>query len=111
MPNGEQLQEGAESDADSAEWEYADDSDEDDEDSSSGEEVDSPPRSEHHSKQSQDLAGGRGKTAPPGTKVPKRTRTSTPQPSKKAVKQPKVVPLKPRKASPKIKVDVHVAST
>ena len=36
MPNGEQLQGGAESDADSAEWEYIDDSDEDDSEDDSG---------------------------------------------------------------------------
>ena len=110
MLNGEQLQEGAESDADNAEWEYADDSDEDDEDSSNSEEVESPPRSERHSKQSQDPAGGRGKTAPPGTKVPKCTQTSTLEPSEKDAKQPKVIPPKPRKALPKIKVAVPVAS-
>ena len=99
-----------ESDADSAEWEYANDGDEDDEDSISGEEVDSPPRSERRSKQSQDPAGGRGKTAPPSTQVQKRTRTSSPEPLEKAAKQPKVALPKTRKALPKIKVDVPVAS-
>ena len=49
MSNEEQLQEGAENDANCVEWEYTDDSDED-EDSSSGEEVDSPPRSKCRSK-------------------------------------------------------------
>ncbi|XBH64723.1 hypothetical protein VPH35_118431 [Triticum aestivum] len=109
MPNGEQHHEGVESDGGSADWQSEDDSEEDSKDSGSSEEVDSPPRSERHSKQLQDPAGGRGKAVPPSTKVPKRTRTSTPEPSEKAAKQPKVVPPKPRKALPKIKVVVPVA--
>jgi hypothetical protein len=111
MPNGEQLQEGVECDGDSADYEYADDNEDDSEESSSSEEVDSPPRSERHSKQSQDPAGGRGKTVPPSTTIQKRTRTSTPEPSEKATKQAKVVPQKTRKALPRIKVAMPVAST
>ena len=57
MLNGEQYQ-GVESDGESGDYQYADDSEYDSE--NSGEEVDSPPCSEHHSKQSQDPAGGRG---------------------------------------------------
>ncbi|XBI12103.1 hypothetical protein VPH35_139019 [Triticum aestivum] len=110
MPNGEQVQEGMESGGESADWKSDDESDEDSEDSSSSEEVDSPPRSEKRSKQSHDLAGGCDKAALPSTQDSKRTRTSTPDPSEKAAKQPKVAPTKPRKALPKIKVDVPVAS-
>nr|XP_020191627.1 protein IWS1 homolog [Aegilops tauschii subsp. strangulata] len=88
MPNGEQVQEGMESGGESGDWKSDDESDEDREDSSSSEEVDSPPRSERRSKQMHDPVGGR----------------------EKAAKQPKVVPPKPRKALPKIKVDVPVAS-
>ena len=105
MPNGEQQQEGVGSDVESADWQYEADS----EDSGSSEEVDSPPRSERRSKKSQDPAGGRGKAVPSSPKIPKRTRTSTPEPSETAAKQPKIVPPKPWKALPRIKVVVPVA--
>jgi hypothetical protein len=111
MPNGEQHQEGVGSDDESADWHYADDSEEDSKDSGSSEEVNLPPHSERRSKQSQDPAGGRGKAVSPSAKIPKRTRTSTPEPTEKAAKQAKVVPLKPWKALPRIKVAVPVAST
>ena len=81
MPNGEQVQEGMESGGESADWKSDDESDEESADSSSSEEVDSPPRSERRSKQMHDPVGGRGKAAPPSTQTPKRTRTSTPEPS------------------------------
>ena len=110
MPNGEQHQEGVESEDGSADWQSEDESEEDSEDSSSSEEVDSPPRSERHSKQWKDPAGGRGKAVPPNTQVPKRTRTSSPELSEKAPKQAKIAASKPRKALPRIKVDVPVAS-
>ena len=110
MPNREQFQEGEESTDESGDWQSPDDNEDESDESDSSEEVDSPPRSELRSKQSQDPAGGRGKAAPPSTQVQKRTRTSSPEPSEKAAKQPKVAPSKPRKALPKIKVDVHVAS-
>ena len=109
MPNGEQHQEGVESEggSGSANFEYADDS----EDSSSSEEVDSLPRSERRSKESQDPTGGHGKAVASSTKIPKRTRTSILDPTEKAAKKAKVAPPKPRKALPRIKVNVPVAST
>ena len=110
MPNGEQVQEGMESTYESGDWQSPDDNEDDSDDSDNSEEVDSPPHSKHRPKQSQDPAGGRGKTAPPSTQVQKRTRTSSPEPLEKAAKQPKVALPKTRKALPKIKVDVHVAS-
>ena len=46
MPNGEQYQEGVDSDGESSDNQYVDDSEDDSEDSSSSsKEVDSPPRS------------------------------------------------------------------
>ncbi|XBI10014.1 hypothetical protein VPH35_137418 [Triticum aestivum] len=110
LPNGEQYQEGVESDGERADFEYADDSEDYNEDSGSNKEVDSPPQSERCSKQSQDPAGGRGKAVPSSANISKRTRTSTPNPVEKAMKQTKVVPPKPRKALPRIKVAVPVAS-
>jgi hypothetical protein len=110
MPNGEQIQEGEESGGDSGDWNSDDESDEEREDSSSGEEVDSPPRVEKRSKQKHDPASIRGKVAAPTGQTSKRTRTSSPVPTEKAPKQLKTAPSKPRKALPKIKVDVPVAS-
>ena len=110
MLNGEQVQEGEASGGESADWKSEDESDDDDDDSSSGEEVDSPPHSERRSKQMHDPTGGRGKAVASSAQVLKRTRTSTPEPTEKAPKQPKVGPAKTRKALPKIKVDVPVAS-
>nr|XP_045084547.1 nucleolar and coiled-body phosphoprotein 1-like [Aegilops tauschii subsp. strangulata] len=110
MPNGEREQEGEGSGGDSSDWHSDGGGDEESEDSSSGEEVDSPPRSERRSKQRQDPASVRGKVTPPTGQTSKRTQTSSPVPTKKALKQPKVASSKPRKALPKIKVAVPIAS-
>ena len=116
MPNGEQaqeqVQEGADSTEESADWQSPDDEDEEENDESDDEEeeVDSPPRIERRSKQFHDPAGGHSKTVAPSTQVHKRTQTSTPEPSEIVAKQPKVAPSKSRKTLPKIKMDVPVAS-
>nr|XP_040243866.1 uncharacterized protein LOC120963320 [Aegilops tauschii subsp. strangulata] len=110
MPNGEHVHEGEESGGDSGEWNSDGGGDEENEDSRSGEEVDSPPRSERRSKKKQDLASVRGKVVTQSAHTSKRPRTSSPIPTEKAPKQLKVAPSKPRKALPKIKVDVPVAS-
>ena len=115
MPNGEQaLEQGQEGDAsveESGDWESSDEEEEEEsEESDDEEEVDSPPRSERLSKQQHDPAGGRGKNVAPGTHAQKRTRTSTPKPTEKIAKQPKVPHPKTRKTSPRIKMDVLVAS-
>ena len=112
MPNGEQEQEqeGEASGGDSGDWHSDGGGDEESEDSSSGEEVDSPPRSERRSKQRQDPTSVRGKAVAQSAHTSKRPRTSSPIPTEKAPKQLKVAPSKPRKALPKIKVDVPVAS-
>ena len=106
MPNRDQVQEGTEC----TDWQSPDDHEDDSDDSGGSEEVESPPHSERRSKQSQDPAGGRGKATPPSAQVQKHTRTSSPEPTKKAAKQLKTAPSKPRKALPKIKVDVPVTS-
>ena len=96
----------------SADWQSPDDEEEEESDESDDEEeeVDSPPRTERRSKKYHDPAGGRNKVVALSTQVHKRTRTSTPEPSEKVAKQPKVAPSKPRKTLPKIKMDVPVAS-
>ena len=115
MPNGEQAleqdHEGEDSAEESSEWESPADDDEDESDESDDEEVaDSPPRSERRSKQHHDPAGRRGKAVASRTPSQKRTRTSTPEPTEKVAKQPKVIPPKARKTLPWIKMDVPVAS-
>ena len=114
MPNGEQAleqdQEGEASAEESGDWESSDEEEEESDESDEEEEVDSPPCSEHRSKQHHDPAGGRGKNVAPSTHAQKRTRTSTPEPTEKVAKQPKVAPPKARKTLPRIKMDVPVAS-
>ena len=115
MPNGEQVleqgQEGEASAEESGEWESSDEEEEEESEESDDEEADdSPPRSQHRSKQHHDPAGGRGKNVAPSTQTQKRTRTSTPEPTEKVAKQPKVAPPKTRKTLPRIKMDVPVAS-
>ena len=97
MPNGEQVKEGTES----TDWQSPDDHEDDSDNSGGSEEVDSPPSSEHRSKQSQDPAGGRGKAAPPSTQVQKRTRTSSPEPTEKAAKKLKTAPQSVRRPYPR----------
>ena len=115
MPNSEQAleqgQEGEASAEESGNWESSDEEeDEESEESDDEEEVDSPPRSEHRSKQQHDPAGRHGKNVAPSTHAQKRTRTSSPEPTEKVAKQPKVAPPKARKTLPRIKMDVPVAS-
>ena len=115
MPNGEQAlaqdQEGEDSAEESGEWESpGEEEEEDNEESDEEEEVDSPPRSERRSKQQHDPSGGRVKSVASSATTQKRTRTSTPEPTEKVAKQPKVAPSKTRKTLPRIKMDVPVAS-
>ena len=113
VPNGEQNVEGVESEGDSADISYAEDSEGSDDDSEESEEfeVQSPPRTEGHSKRHQDPAIDQGRTVESTTRSSKRNRTPTPDPTEKVAKQPKVTPAKPRKALPRIKVAVPIAST
>jgi len=110
MPNGEQEQEGEVSGGDSGGWHWDREGDKESEDSSSGEEVESLPRTERRSKQRQDPTSIRGKTTPPTGQPLKRPWTTSLVPTEKAPKQPKVMTSKPRKALPKIKVSVPIAS-
>jgi hypothetical protein len=113
VPNGEQNVEGVESEGDSADISYAEDSEGSDDDSEESEEVEvqPSPRTEGRSKQHQDPAIDLGRTVGSTTRSSKRNRTSTPEPTEKVAKQPKVAPAKSRKALPRIKVAVPIAST
>ena len=115
MPNGEQAleqdQEGGDSTEESGEWESPADGEDDQSDESDDEEVaDSPPRSEHRSKQRHDPVSRRGKAVASSAPSHKRARSPTPDLTEKVTKQPKANPSKSRKTLPRIKMDVHVAS-
>ena len=108
MPNGEQEQdpEGEASGGDSGEWESDGGGDEESDDPSDEEEVESPPRRERRSKLDQERPSAREKAIAQAGQSSKRPRTSSPTPTK----HPKVAEQKPRKALPKIKIDIPVAS-
>ena len=112
VPNGGQNLEGLGSEEDS-------DSISDDEDSEGGSddsgsddvEVLSPPRTEGRFKRRQDPALNRGQAGGSTAKGSKRSRMSTLEPTEKVAKQPKVTTTKPRKALPRLIVDVPIVST
>ena len=112
MPNGEQEQdpEGEASGGESGEWHSDGEGGEESDNPSDEEEVDSPPRRERRSKLTHDPASTRDKATVPVGQSSKRPRTSSPAPTEKAPKQSKVVVQKTRKALPRIKIDVPVAS-
>nr|XP_020159594.1 uncharacterized protein LOC109744859 [Aegilops tauschii subsp. strangulata] len=112
MPNGEQEQdpEGEASGGESGEWHSDGEGDEESDDLSDEEEVDSPPRRERRSKLTHDPASGRDKAIVQTGQSSKLPRMSSPAPTEKAPKQSKVVVQKTRKALPKIKIDILVAS-
>ena len=116
VPNGEQLEEGEVSEDGSVDVEPADDSEgnndeaEDSEWVTSGE--DAPPalRRERRSKASQDPGAAPSKTQASSTRNTKRGRPPTPESAEKVSKQPKPNVSKPRKALPRMKIDVPIAS-
>jgi hypothetical protein len=112
MPNGEQEQdlEGEASGGDSGEWYSDSEGDEESDDPSDKEEVEWPPRGERRSKVDQERPSAREKAIAQAGQSSKRPRTSSPTPTEKASKHPKVAEQKPRKALPKIKIDIPVAS-
>ena len=72
--------------------------------------VDSPPRSERRSKQRHDPVNRRGKAVASSAPSHKRARSPTPELTETVPKQPKANPSKARKALPRIKMDIPVAS-
>ena len=112
MPNEEQEQdpEGGVSGGESMDWQSdGGEEEEESEDSSSREEVESPPRTDKRSKHKHDPAGLCGEVARWIGQTSKRTRTSSLVLTEKALKQQKITEPKPRKAMPKMKIDVPVA--
>ena len=115
MPNGvqEQTEEDDASGGESKEEWQSDGEEEEDDDGSSEEEEEEevdPPRTERRSKLTHDPASARDKATVQTGQSSKRPRTSSPAPTEKAPKQSKVVVQKTRKALPRIKIDVPVAS-
>ena len=112
MPNGGQNLDEVGSEEDSDSLSYDEDSEGGGDDSGSeGVEVVSPPRNEGRFKKSHDPALDRGRAGGSTTRSSKRSRMATPEPTEKIAKQPKVTTTKPRKALPRIIVDVPIAST
>lgn len=111
MPNGEQEQalEGEASGGESGEWTSDGEGDGGSDDSSDGEEVESPPRIERRSKLDQERPACDKATAQAGQSS-KRPRVSSPTPTEKAPKHPKVAESKTQKALPKIKINIPVTS-
>ena len=112
MPNGEQGQdlEGEASGGDSGEWTSDGEEDGESEDSSDEEEVESPPHRERRSRLAQERPSVHEKATTQAGQSSKRPRISSPTPTEKAPKHPKVAEPKIRKALPKIKIDIPVAS-
>ena len=112
MPNGEQGQdlEGEASGDDSGEWTSDSEEDGESDDSSDGEEVESPPRRERRSKLDQERPSTREKAIAQAGQPSKRPRTFSPTLTEKVSKHPIVAEPKLRKALPKIKIDIPVAS-
>ena len=118
VPNGEHLEEGELSAGGSVDGERAEDSDgnEDDDEAedsewvASGEDAPSPPRKERRAKANQDPGAAPSKTVASSTRNPKRGRTTTPDSAEKVSKLPKPGVPKPRKALPRMKIEVPVTS-
>ena len=112
MPNGEQEQalEGEASGGESGEGASDGEGDRGSDNSSAGEEVESPPCRERRSKLDQERPSVRDKATAPAGQSLKRPRISSPTLTGKAPKHPKVAEPKTRKALPKIKIDIPVAS-
>ena len=112
VPNGEQLEDGEVSAGGSVDKDHVNDSEDGDDDTEESEdEVQSPPRTERRSKQNQDPEVVPSRTVASSTRNPKRGRAATPESSEKIAKQPRPDAPKPRKALPRIKITVPVAST
>ena len=112
VPNGDQEQdpEGEASSGDSGKWHSDREGDEESDDSSEEEEVESPPRRERRTKLDQERPSAREKAIAQTGQSSKRPRTSSPTPTEKVSKHLKAAEQKPRKALPKIKIDIPVAS-
>jgi hypothetical protein len=116
VPNGEHLEEGELSAGGSVEGDRADDSEDDDDDEEdsdwvgSGEDAPTPPRKERRAKANRDPGAAPSKTVASSTRNPKRGRTATPDSTEKVPKVPKPGVPKTRKALPRMKIEVPVAS-
>ena len=100
------------SDGDSGSFSLGNSDDSESDDDSGSEEVEevSPPRTEGRSKTKNDPTLDRGQAGGSSVKGSKRSRTTTPEPTERIAKQPKVPASKPRKALPRIIAAVPIVS-
>ncbi|KAI4973058.1 hypothetical protein ZWY2020_015047 [Hordeum vulgare] len=111
VPNGEQLDFGGESEGGSADSEYADDSEESEDASEDNEEEEqSPPHREPRTKQRHDPSTAPSKIVASSSRTMKRDRAVAPDSAETNGKQPKSDALKLRKALPRMRIAVPVAS-
>jgi hypothetical protein len=111
VPNGEQPDEDEGSVDGSVDGDYADDSESSDDDLEEDEvEAQVPSRTKCRTKQQEDPGVAPSKTVASSTRNPKRDRAATSGSAEKAAKQLKPDAPKPRKALPRIKIAVPVAS-
>ncbi|KAI4996189.1 hypothetical protein ZWY2020_046780, partial [Hordeum vulgare] len=111
VPNGEQFNLGGESEGGSVDSEYVDDSEEsEDASEDSEEEEQSPPHREPQTKQRHDPSAAPNKTIASSRRSVKRDRAVAPDSPEKVAKQPKPDALKLRKALPRMRIVVPVAS-
>ena len=111
VPNGEQPDDEEGSTGGSADLDYVEDSEgSGDDPEGSEEEIQFPLRTEHHSKQRQDPAAIPSRTLASSTRNPKRDCAATSESTEKAAKQHRSDAPKPRKALPRMKIAVPVAS-
>ncbi|KAI4977955.1 hypothetical protein ZWY2020_014509 [Hordeum vulgare] len=111
VPNGDQLDVGAEREGGSADSDYAEDNEGSKDDlEESEEEIESPPCTESRSKHRHDPAATPSKTLVSSTRNVKRDRAATTELAEKAAKQPKPHAPKPRKAIPRMRIAMPVSS-
>lgn len=112
IPNMDQFDIGGESEGDSVDSDYAEANEESEDDSGDSEEEDeSHPRPEPWSKHRHDPAVAPSKILASISRNMKRDRAGATDSMQKASKQPKPDAPKPRKALPRMRITVPVAST
>ncbi|KAI4974960.1 hypothetical protein ZWY2020_048567 [Hordeum vulgare] len=111
VPNGEQFDLGEESEGGSADSEYVDDIEEsEDASEDSEEEEQSPPCREPRTKQRHDPSAAPSKTVASSSRSMKRDRAVAPDSTEKDATQPKPDAPKLRKALPRMRIAMPVAS-
>jgi hypothetical protein len=111
VPNGEQLKDGEVRAGSSADVDIVENSEGSNDDSEESEDEVQSPHSERRSKRGQDPEAVPSKTVASSTRNMKHGWAAMPESTEKATKQPRYDAPKPRKALPRMKIQVPVAST